>query len=330
MTGGPSKERAPGTFLYQQAEDVITRLLAILQKHGIAVEASSVLESMVLNLYNVAYGQAGELGADRKADIRQHFVDFIGLSELAAQLARVADHASFSSLVEHLKLLNCKQPLQNKPSLAIDQASRKLFELLVATWAMRCGSDVRLDDPDHAKGDNPDVLVTVRGRRWGFACKVLQRFHREGFLDHLRKGIAQIEASEAEVGVVIFNFRNIIDHSRYWRIVNEEEWTAGAEPLFSCFEQPRMPFELLRQELQQSVGVVLQQYVGDAPLIDIFDGKKSIPAYLLWGHTTSAVMLNGAPTPAAVRVLNLQYIAKPEEWQLHALECINGAATTLK
>jgi hypothetical protein len=193
---------------------------------------------------------------------------------------------------------------------------------------MHCGSDVELDDPNHAAGDNPDVLVTIDGQRWGFACKVLQTFHPEGFLEHLRKGVAQIDASPATVGAVIFNFKNLLNHQRYWRVVNEEAWKAGSEPLFNAFERPDAPYEILRAELQ-TVGARLRDHAGTTAILDCFAGTKSISGYLLWGSTTSAVILEGAPTPAAVRVLNFQFAATISDWQQAALECMSRAATTL-
>ena len=52
-------------------------------------------------------------------------------------------------------------PLQTTAGPGTDSGANKLFELLVACFAMQCGTDVALDDPDSSKGDNPDVLVTV-------------------------------------------------------------------------------------------------------------------------------------------------------------------------
>ncbi|HXB24590.1 MAG TPA: hypothetical protein VNV25_07675 [Gemmatimonadaceae bacterium] len=313
------------TFVH--AEEQTADLLRLLERHAIKVQPGSVLEAMFLNVFNVSYRKAGELAADRTADIRAHFSDFMGLTELAGQLTRVANMPGFNSLIPHLRLLNAPQPLQNRPSSALDQQSRKIFELLVATWAMNCGGDVELDNPDHSLGDNPDVLITVDGRRWGFACKVLQRFHAEGFLEHLRKGIAQIEASPAHVGAVVFNLKNVLEHNRYWRIVNEKEWESGAEPRFSCFEEPHAPYTLLKSELE-AIGTKLREHAGQAPFAGCFTGDKTISGYLLWGHTTSAVLLDGVPTVAGVRCLNLQYVQPVTGWRLDALESLGRAAQT--
>jgi hypothetical protein len=37
---------------------------------------------------------------------------------------------------------------------------------------MQIGNGIELDDPYRSSGDNPDILASIDGIRWGFACKM--------------------------------------------------------------------------------------------------------------------------------------------------------------
>src|SRR5207245_2399261 len=85
---------------------------------------------------------------------------------------------------------------------------------------------------------NPDVLSTFDGVRWGFACKVLNSptFSPLTMFERLSDGIEQIEKSPAQVGCVVLNFKNVIDHNRTWPIRNPREVKAGHDPEFGAWK----------------------------------------------------------------------------------------------
>jgi hypothetical protein len=314
----------PNGYRFGHAEATALALEALLAEHGIAIRPNSALEQATLNIFDVLYRRAPEKPEARE-DIRLTFKHLIGLTELGGLLLSVRQHPSFPQLGKHLHLLNEGQALQNMPSSQLDAATNKVFELFVATLAMHCGKDVELDDPEKSRGDNPDVLATIDGRRWGLACKVLHSLHPESFIQNLEKGISQIERSPADVGIVVFSLKNVIDQDRYWKILNEKEWRTGAAPIFSAFLNPDKPFQLLLRETQE-IGVRLRNRAGDQYLTSVFDGKKSLPGYLLWSHTVSGVVIGGQPVPTSVRLMNLQTMTPISGPDLKVLNCLHNAA----
>lgn len=135
------------------------------------------------------------------------WIDFVKLLICAHREGRLAP------FLAHLHLLNTAQGVAQSVRIPMsDEASNKLFELFIALACLPLSSDVILDNPHNAQGDNPDVLAVVDGRRWGFACKVLNGTSPLTMFERLEEGINQIEVSPADTGFVFFNFKNLIDH----------------------------------------------------------------------------------------------------------------------
>src|SRR5262249_41613426 len=139
-----------------------------------------------------------------------------GFGDLARLLSRVKEHPSFAALIPHLRILNDGEVRQTTTSPASDQVANKLFELYVGCLALRCGTDVTLDDPSSSRGDTPDVIATFGPMRWGIACKVLHGSHPQSILNLVASGLEQIERSDVDTGLVIVNLKNRIDHNFYW------------------------------------------------------------------------------------------------------------------
>ncbi len=75
-------------------------------------------------------------------------------------IVKSEDLPDLGGMIPHLALLNAGSFLQNTRALTNDQASNKLFELLIGLAALNIpNTKVELDDPDHSKGDNPDVVL---------------------------------------------------------------------------------------------------------------------------------------------------------------------------
>lgn len=313
----------PG-FRFTYAQDQAISLEALMRRHGLTIRAGSMLERATLSIFDMV-DRYHDLSPDRAfEDIRQPFRELVGLTELAALILGASSHPSFPALLKHLHLLNAGSAIQNTRSMSTDQATNKVFELFCATLAMRCGIDVLLDDPESSEGDNPDVLFTIDDRRWGVACKVLHSPHPQTFVDRLSEGIAQIERSEASIGIVVVNLKNLIHHDEYWPIQNADEWKAGAEPRFGCFVDPAAPFNQLLKEAQL-VGVRMKEHIDRPTLEGLFLGKKAIPGYLLWSHTVCGILRDGLPVVSSVRVMNFQTVEQPPEHVVSVLECLHKA-----
>ena len=318
------KQRIEPGWSYAESEKSAFELEELLERHGITIQSGSAFEAHVLSVMKLTDDiKAGV--ASQGADVRNTYRTLIGVYELANHILRVKDSPSFESLVPHLRMLNKGTALQNIPSKGTDQATNKLFELLVASFAMRCGSDVVLDDPDSSRGDNPDVLATIGERRWGIACKVLHGVNPEGFITNLSKGLEQIENSPAEVGVVLFNLKQCLPHDTIWPIADIPDSGSPPERGPAAWPQTQIPFDILVGFLDD-LGDQLVAYLPTDYLTTMFLGKKSIPGFLLWAHSTSAVLIDGHPAPTAVRALNCREVAPISPQDMAVLKCLNEAA----
>lgn len=283
-------------WAYQEAEDHAYRLEQLLLRHGIRINPGSDLEGAVLKVAHLAERARTDHLARADENFRDTYRTMAGLHDLAGQLLAVADHYDFNQLVPHLRLLNAGSALQNTSSPAIDQATNKLYELFVATQAMRCGTQLLLDDPERSTGTNPDVLITIGGRRWGIACKVFHGRTSEGFAQLLLDGADQIDRSEADVGFVAFNLKNILRHDDYWPLAGIPE----APDLPVPWPSPDLPFQMVRADIEGH-GRALISHLPPGFLQQHFAARRSLPGAFLWGTTVSGAMFHGQPTAMNVR-----------------------------
>jgi hypothetical protein len=296
----------------------------LLRSKGIEVRPGSALEHMALSFIE-ALSTVETREIAKKQDLTTLMPQMIGVAELACHVLAVRDCADFDQLLPHLAALNDGSAIQNMPSLTSDEATNKIFELFIATLVMRCGKDVKLDHPKASKGDNPDVLATIAGRRWGIACKVLHGKHHEGILQNLEKGIDQIEKSPAETGIVVFNLKNVLQHSRYFRLLNEKEYNHGAAPLYPIFNNPDTPISMLKDEVS-SLGTAITDNVPPRHVASLFEGKKSVPAFIFWAHIAAGTVDNGVEVLTSIRLMNLQPVGELSNADTQVVQCLHAAA----
>jgi hypothetical protein len=319
-----SLEPIPG-WPFERAEEVALALEELLAVHGIAINAGSALEGAILSAMQIAERKKRGFTVYNSSDIRPDYRAMAGVHELSCLILAVKDHRSFPQLIPHLRLLNKGAALQNTKSRGNDDATNKLFELLVACLAMSFADDVQLDDPERCAGNNPDVLALIAGRLWGFACKALHSTHPEGFLDHLRKGIDQIERSPAEVGVVVFSLKNVLPHDDLWPLRPDASGTGMLPAAWPTAEHALGAMQYSSAE----IGRRLNQAVAGlgAELASEFSGKKSIPAFLLWASSVTGVLLNGQPVPTILRMMTgVTTNGAPKLADQAVLESLNWAA----
>lgn len=288
---------------YDDSQQAALELEELLHRHDMVIAPGSLMEAHVLEVMRLVYGK--EEDSPPENDVREHYRTLVGVHDLAHAILAVQHAPSFPSLLPHLRLLSDGNALQNTPSSQTDQVTNKLFEVFAASLAMQCGTDVVLDHPTTSRGDNPDILGTLCGRRWGIACKVIHGLNPEGFIGHLEKALDQIEKSEAEVGVVMFNLKNVLPHNEIWPLGP----VAGApgELATGCWSDDAAPFGILNRALDD-LGEKLVSYLPPGYLEHAFAAKKSVPGFLLWAPSVSAVRIDGRPTPVNVRALNFRWL----------------------
>jgi len=226
---------------------------------------------------------------------------------LLRRVIRLAGHADFGNLVPHLRLMNEGTVVQNVCASA-DRVSDKIFELLMGLICLQAGQNCLIDHPVHSLGNNPDVLVTLDAKRWGFACKVPApsslSWSPISFFGQLEKGIQQIEDSAANIGCVVFNLKNVIDHNALWPMLNQEEFKNGAEPEFGAWRDLQTPLNMLldlANGAQHELITVNSRNQTEA----LFKGKKAIPGALLFLQTAVSLHTAQGPVPTTLGVFVL-------------------------
>jgi hypothetical protein len=182
---------------YAEVEQLVFAFEAVLDRFGIPIQSGSEREGACCSVLEVLSKNQNTHIRDPQEDIRHVFTEVLGIWSFLKKIVRLEGHACFSQFVPHLALLNKGTVVQNKRATVCQEATNKIFELLFALVLLDVSDEVILDHPSSAKGDNPDVLATIEGQCWGFACKTIYGASGKTFYDNLKKGVEQIEAASA-------------------------------------------------------------------------------------------------------------------------------------
>lgn len=297
----PSELDARDLIDFKSYRELVFAFEDVLRRTDIQIKIGSILERICLEVISLDDRRQNPALNDNLADIRPALREASGLLSVVRKVVKLSRHPDFQGLVPHLRLMNGSMIPQNVRVSATDQGANKIFELLVALLCMDVGAAVRIDHPDRAVGDNPDVLATIDGQRWGFACKVLHGTSPLTFFERLEEGINQIERSEAEIGVVIFNLKNLIDHDCMWPILNHEDVAHGAEPSFGSWRDKDKPIELLVSIADQKHAELIDvNSIGQ--VTSLFENKKSVPGALSFLQTGTAITTSVGPMVTSIGV----------------------------
>lgn len=291
-------------YSFDEASKLNDEFERLLRAHDVEIKKGSLLEMVALAVEEVLSKYHAPDSRNPETDIRELFRQATGATGLAHRIVRVANHKDFGQLVKHLKLLEATMPNQNLRTPITDGDNNKVFELLIASAAMVHGTEIELDDPNESTGRNPDIMATIQGIRWAFACKAAHTKNGKTIKESIEKGVQQIDRSDAQKGIVIVNVKNIVDHEEFWKLLNEEEWRNGAEPDFFAFES----LGSLMQKIEITLRDIAQRIEGEGggeSLLQTLRNGKSVPAYGLFLSATTGILHNGKPTPIIVHVLKV-------------------------
>jgi hypothetical protein len=233
---------------------------------------------------------------DTKRDHRNAWRQAIALADILRKVLRVAGHPRFDQIWPHLLLLLGKSNIAlNVWNPKEDQDANKVFELYMALVLAPLCSDLELEDPKHsASGKNPDVIASLNGSRWAFACKVMHSPSPNAFIQRVREGIKQIQRSNADKGVVVVSLKNLLPHDEYWTVKRE---VGIADLIYSATIDPAVVTGDLLAICAGYHGLVIHELLGGpAAFNDLFKDTKAVPAVLLHLCTTVGAMTSGKPT----------------------------------
>lgn len=284
---------------FKEAAEFVHDLESIFKKLSIAIPQGSDFEEVWLHTVEMENKRRGITPIDPTEDIRPTQRKVLGLLDLAVRIVRAHERGDTSAMREHLELMTQCTFAQNIKSLA-EEGSNKVFELLMGLVCSEIGSDICMDSPTAARGDNPDILMTVDGSRWGIACKVLNGYSALTMFERIEEGIEQIEASEANVGCVAINLKNVIDHNYFWPILRHEE----DEPIYGVWPD----FGKAARDLADLAAKTHFRLEDDNSLEEIeriLQNKKTVNGVLLFLQTAIGVSLGEKSVPTSLGILNV-------------------------
>lgn len=291
---------------YAEIEQLVFAFEAVLGRFGIRIQSGSELEGACCSVLEVLGKNENAHICDPQEDIRLVFTEILGIWTFLKKIVRLESHPGISQFAPHLALLNKGTVGQNKRAAVCQEATNKIFELLFALVLLDVSDEVILDHPSSAQGDNPDVLATIDGLCWGFACKTIYGASGKTFYDNIEQGVEQIEAApKAQVGIVVMNFRNIIRHEECWPILNKAEYLNGAEPIIAAYERPD---EFVASHILEVVTQKYNQVVAEIGLpnvMNLFAGKKALPAFLAFSQTCTGKVTALGPIPKSIIKLDI-------------------------
>ena len=258
-------------------------------------------EAAVRHLLDLVSAFKQETAETSDRDGREGWRVALGLWDMAAKTAFVSSHPDFDQLCTHCALfLEQSRLVQNMKALSTDAISHKLFELVIALSVLQFGVDVAVDDPVRSSGGtNPDVLALVRGRRWAFACKVLNSANILTYKDLVASAVRQIERSPADHGVAVVSLTNVVDHDAFFPAFPQADGTVR----YGAHESAEAMGRMLEVHVAGLLEGWEQAFGGAAGLQEIFGGKRASPVVLNYVNVTGLVMRNERPVLTATRCI---------------------------
>jgi hypothetical protein len=292
-------------YPFDTSEQLIFDFETLLKDNGLVIKKDSDLERISFAILETNSKHKKEIIHDNSIDIRDLFSDVAGLVDIVGKIVKNKAHPDFKQLLPHLEVLNkAGTAVLTTKSKITDDGNNKLMELYIALLCMRFATNIRLDDPNNSKGDNPDIMFTYRNNEWAIACKALHSAKEKTLYDTIEKGTEQINRSNADKGLVVVNFKNIIDRNKIWPLLNEAEFKKGEEPIFSCHPTIDAPSKIL-----QSYGCDYQkkllELIGAEHLIALSESGKCPSGFLIFLQAMTSVIHNGQCPATILKTFNL-------------------------
>jgi len=274
---------------------------ALLKGRGIEIAGGSKLEHGCLVLQEMRRRHQNPDGNAPWSGIADNLRQAVGVAQLVDLTLKNVCHPDYDQVVAHLKQLNVGSAAQNVPAPREDQASDKVFELLVALAVMPTATGVAMDDPIRsAGGTNPDVLATMLdGRRWGFACKVVHGDNPKSLYDNFEKGVEQIEKSDAEIGLVVVNFKNKLPTDNYFPVLRD-----GHEPILGTHRELEPIVEEMAAWVREQVEAMVR-VIGAQEVWETVRHTKALPGVLVVNEAAVGLSTDRGPVPSLVGFLQV-------------------------
>jgi hypothetical protein len=312
-------------YPFQQSEQLVRLFEELLKTNGITIQSDSDLERVCLKAMEINAKYKKEITHNNRTDIRKDFAEMAGLTDFMQQITKHQNHKDFNKLILHLNLLNtADNSVLTTKSKITDDSNNKLFELYIALLWMTFSQNIELDNPKNSKGDNPDIMFDFLNKKWAIACKSLHSNKEKTLFDRLEEGVDQINRSNADKGIVIVNFKNIVDIDKIFPYRIEKK-----EYIYDPFLNIEEPLTIMHS-YSTDFCTRLNSTVGNETLIEKLHNQKCFACYLSFLHSTTCIKLNGSNTATILKEINLTYFENiTDEEYLSLSECLNKSMHNL-
>jgi hypothetical protein len=180
---------------------------SLLQKHNIAVPPSSPLHEHLSVMRKIPSWLRGEYNFPPEKDLSRLFNIVLGLNYQIKAIARAIQTPSKDTIITRLKEIFYGPNVILSMYVDQNKDRDRAWELLVGCLVALISDDLSFN--------SPDVRCLFEGVNWGIECKFLYSNKRNWQANKIVEGVKQLEISPAELGCVIVNVSNLIDHSKY-------------------------------------------------------------------------------------------------------------------
>jgi len=312
-------------YLFDIAQHDIFEFEQLLNDIGLTIQADSDLERVSLAVIEANAKAHKEILHDNSIDIREFISDIAGIIDFVKKILKHKNHPDFQQIIPHLELLNTASTATlTSKSRVTDDGNNKLFELYIALLCMNFATNICLDNPVNSKGNNPDLTFDFKGGKWAIACKALHSDKGKTLYDAIEKGTEQVNRSSANKGIVIVNFKNIIDRNKIWPLINQEQFDNNNEnPLFACFSNIEQPLQILKTYICESVQRLIDS-IGVDNLIRLSETKCQA-GFLVFLHAVTSVQYNGECPPTILKLFNYVPFKPTQNEYIELIDKLNEA-----
>jgi len=230
ITGPTGIPLASGASLDKDAE-WFERLL---KQHHITVANTSAMRTDLDIMKQLGRAFRGEETLPDSSDVPHLFRRALGLDFIIKAICRATKTSSANEILGKLGLFSGVDVLLT--DAGPQSTDRDLaWEVIVAALSCCFTTDLRFEEPD--------VLCNYEGTKWGSACKILYTSKRDNQIDRIVGGAKQLELSAANLGCVVVNVSNLINHQKYFGPM------PGNSSEFGSFRSPEIPQGLLKEDL---------------------------------------------------------------------------------
>ncbi len=252
--------------LLKDAMQTVDDFERLLDSNGISVPANASTGADMLSIWNILKCiRNGFSGAPD--DLRKEYTAGMAIHDMAAKVLAVENHPDFKQIVPHLKMLmGGAVHLTEEPTYNSADVYNKLIEAYWACLLMANDVNVEIDDPKNSTGFNPDVIAKDAYKSRAYAFKTIRSPYTQSLLEHLKKGVDQIERSPADEGIVAFQLTP--------RIIDSDLWPKGG-----AYIDWRVPAAKAVDLLVKMISKIVIE--NGQPAVDaVFAGKKAVGAVL--------------------------------------------------